>query len=144
MKSPIVTVSIHRATGQDRVADRDLVAVEEPLQIRLAKRDLAITIGGSRTWRAKPMETGTKSTDETPTWDLVRLVQTSSQWNSLAQEFRTLQGQVGIDWRLRGGDTVSVGAQYRSYALPITRSVLGFNYDTGERYLSVEGFLPQA
>ena len=44
MKSPIVTVSIHRATGQDRVADRDLVAVEEPLQIRLAKRDLAITM----------------------------------------------------------------------------------------------------
>ena len=87
--------------------------------LRPVGRDLAITLGGSRTWRAKPMETGTEKTDESATWDLVRLVQTSSQWNSLAQEFRTLQGQVGIDWRLPGGDTVSVGAQYRSYALPI-------------------------
>ncbi|MFM8617274.1 MAG: TonB-dependent receptor domain-containing protein [Opitutaceae bacterium] len=99
--------------------------------LRPINRNLAITLGGSRTWRAKPMETGTKSTDETPTWDLVRLVQTASQWNSLAQEFRTVQGQIGIDWRVRENDTLSVGAQYRSYALPITRSVLGFNYGAG-------------
>jgi cysteine synthase A len=26
--------------------------------------------------------------------------------------------------------------------LPAGAKVLGFNYDTGERYLSVEGFLP--
>ena len=96
--------------------------------LRPINRNLAITVGGSRTWRSKPMETGLKGTDEQPTWDLVRLVQTSSQWNSLAQEFKTLQGQVGIDWRLGQANTFSVSAQYRSYALPITRSVLGFNY----------------
>jgi len=28
--------------------------------------------------------------------------------------------------------------------LPAGARVLGFNYDTGERYLSVEGFLPTA
>jgi cysteine synthase A len=28
--------------------------------------------------------------------------------------------------------------------LPPNARVLGFNYDTGERYLSVEGFLPTA
>jgi outer membrane receptor protein involved in Fe transport len=33
-----------------------------------------------------------QTTDESPAWDLVRLVQTTSQWNSLAQTFRTLQG----------------------------------------------------
>jgi TonB-dependent receptor len=77
------------------------------------------------------METGTKDTDETPTWDLVKLVQTSSQWNSLAQEFKTLQGQIGIDWRAREADTFSLSAQYRAYALPITRSVLGFTYGAG-------------
>jgi cysteine synthase A len=27
--------------------------------------------------------------------------------------------------------------------LPAGATVLGFNYDTGERYLSVDGFLPQ-
>jgi len=99
--------------------------------LRPVNRNLAITIGGSRTWRAKPMETGTKDTDESPTWDQVRLVQTTSQWNSLAQEFKTLQGQIGIDWRWRETDSFSVSAQYRAYGLPITRSVLGFAYGAG-------------
>ena len=94
-------------------------------------RNLAITIGGSRTWRAKPMETGTKDTDESSTWDLVRLVQTTSQWQSLAQVFKTLQGQIGVDWRFSPTDTLSASAQYRSYDLPITRSVLAFAYGTG-------------
>ena len=94
-------------------------------------RNLAFTIGGSRTWRAKPMETGTKDTDESATWDLVRLVQTTSQWNSLAQEFKTRQGQVGVDWRISSTDTLAASAQYRSYDLPITRSVLAFNYGAG-------------
>jgi iron complex outermembrane receptor protein len=89
---------------------------------------LAITLGGSRTWRYKPMETGTKDTDETATWDLVRLVQTTSQWNSLGQIFKTLQGQAGIDWRVSPTDTLSGSAQYRNYDLATTRSVLGFNY----------------
>jgi iron complex outermembrane receptor protein len=94
-------------------------------------RNLAITVGGSRTWRAKSMETGTKDTDESATWDLVRLVQTTSQWQSLAQLFKTVQGQIGVDWRLSPADTISASAQYRSYALPITRSVLAFAYGAG-------------
>lgn len=93
--------------------------------------NLAITIGGSRTWRAKPMETGMKGLDEQPTWDQVKLVQTTSAWNSLAQEFKTIQGQIGVDWRLGTTNTFSLSAQYRSYALPITRSVLGFAYGAG-------------
>ncbi len=92
---------------------------------------LALTVGGSRVWRFKPMETGTKYTDESPTWDQVRLVQTTSQWNSLAQTFRTLQGSVGVDWRLGPKDTLSASVQYRDYDLYITRSVLGFNYGAG-------------
>lgn len=99
--------------------------------LRPINRNLAITVGGSRTWRAKPMETGMKGTDEQPTWDQVRMVQTTSMWNSLAQQFRTLQGQIGIDWRLGEADTFSASAQYRAYALPITRSVLGFAYGAG-------------
>ncbi|MBC7369318.1 MAG: TonB-dependent receptor [Undibacterium sp.] len=94
-------------------------------------KNLAITVGGSRTWRAKPPETGTKDTDESATWDLVRLVQTTSQWQSLAQIFKTLQGQIGIDYRLSSTDSLSVSAQYRKYDLPITRSVLGFAYGAG-------------
>jgi len=93
--------------------------------------NLAITVGGSRTWRFKPMETGTEDTDESPTWDQVRLVQTTSQWNSLAQTFRTLQGSVGIDWRITPTDTLSASVQYRDYDLYITRSVLAFAYGAG-------------
>ena len=94
-------------------------------------RDLAFTVGASRTWRHKPMETGTRDTDESATWDLVRLVQTTSQWNSLAQTFSTLQGQVGVDWRVSPRGTLSASTQYRSYDLYITRNVLQFNYGTG-------------
>ena len=94
-------------------------------------RSFAFTVGGSRTWRFKPMETGTEDTDESPTWDQVRLVQTSSQWNSLAQTFRTVQGSLGFDWRLSPTDTISATVNFRDYALYITRSVLGFNYGAG-------------
>ena len=31
---------------------------------------------------------------------------------------------------------------YKLPEIPLGATVLGFNYDTGERYLSVEGFLP--
>ncbi|MEN9635757.1 MAG: hypothetical protein RL077_4161 [Verrucomicrobiota bacterium] len=94
-------------------------------------RNFAITVGASRTWRFKPMETGTKETDESPTWDLVRLVQTTSQWNSLAQTFKTLQGSVGLDWRISPTDSLSANVSYRDYGLYITRSVLGFGYGAG-------------
>jgi iron complex outermembrane receptor protein len=99
--------------------------------LRPLNQKLALTVSGARTWRFKPMETGTKDTDESPTWDQVRLVQTSSQWNSLAQTFRTLQGSIGLDYRLSATDSISVQAQFREYGLYITRSVLGFNYGAG-------------
>lgn len=99
--------------------------------LRPINQKLAVTVSGARTWRFKPMETGTKDTDESPTWDQVRLVQTSSQWNSLAQTFRTLQGSIGVDYRLSPTDSISAQAQFREYGLYITRSVLGFNYGAG-------------
>jgi iron complex outermembrane recepter protein len=93
-------------------------------------KNLAITIGGGRSWRAKPMEYG-NTTDETADWDIVKMYQRQSQWNSLAQVFRTLSGQIGVDWRISPRDTLSVGFQYRFYGLYITRSTLGFNYGAG-------------
>jgi len=94
-------------------------------------KNFAVTIGGGRTWRHKPMEGGTKQTDETAEWNLVDLFQRQSQWNSLAQTFRTLQGQVGFDWRISPKDTLSGSLQYRDYDLYITRSVLTLNYGAG-------------
>jgi TonB-dependent receptor len=94
-------------------------------------KKFAVTVGGGRTWRHKPMEGGTKETDETATWNLVNLYQRQSQWNSLAQTFRTLQGQIGFDWRISSKDTVSASVQYRDYENYTTRSVLAFNYGAG-------------
>lgn len=93
-------------------------------------RKLAITIGGARVWRLKPMETGF-DTDETADWNLVNLFQRQSQWQSLAQIFRTASGQVGLDWRISSKDSLSASFQYRDYNLYMTRSVLTFNYGTG-------------
>ena len=42
---------------------------------------------------------------------------------------------------VRPGATLAAIAQ-KLKDLPAGSRVLGFNYDTGERYLSVEGFLP--
>src|SRR5690606_9359591 len=94
-------------------------------------RNFAFTIGAARTFRLKPMEGGTEETDETAEWNLVDLFQRTSQWNSLAQTFTTLQGQLGFDWRIGEKDTLSASFQYRDYALYITRSVLNFNYGAG-------------
>ncbi len=42
---------------------------------------------------------------------------------------------------ISSGATLAAIAQ-KLPELPANAVVLGFNYDTGERYLSVEGFLP--
>ena len=49
--------------------------------------------------------------------------------------------EVGLLVGISSGDTLAAIAQ-KLPELPAGSRVLGFNYDTGERYLSVEGFLP--
>ena len=44
---------------------------------------------------------------------------------------------------ISSGATLAAIAQ-KLPELPADATVLGFNYDTGERYLSIEGFLPNA
>jgi len=91
-------------------------------------RKFAITFGGSRTFRFKPSETGSTQDDESTTWDLVRNVQTTSQMNSLQQEWTTLQGQLGMEWRPNANNLLTANFQYRYYDIATTRSVLAFNY----------------
>ena len=79
-------------------------------------RNLAVTMGLSRTWRQKPMETG-DTTDETAEWNLVDGYQRTSQWNSLAQTTRTFSSQLGVDWRISEKDTLTARLQYRDYQL---------------------------
>ena len=44
---------------------------------------------------------------------------------------------------ISSGATLAAIAQYIEKADVKTATILGFNYDTGERYLSVDEYLPQ-
>ncbi len=102
------------------------VAVLQPLS-----DNLAVTFGYSRYWEHKPAESGTQHTDESPTWDRVRLVQTASQWQSLNQVRIRTSVQAGVDWRLTPRDTLSLQFRYQNPILVTNRNVLGFNYGAG-------------
>ena len=59
-----------------------------------------------------------------------------------AREFaRRSALEEGLLVGISSGATLAAIAQ-KLPELPVGSRVLGFNYDTGERYLSVEGFLP--
>ena len=59
-----------------------------------------------------------------------------------AREYaRRLRREEGILVGISSGATLAAIAQKLPEFLPAV-TVLGFNYDTGERYLSIEGFLP--
>ncbi|MGD9587095.1 MAG: cysteine synthase A, partial [Brachymonas sp.] len=49
--------------------------------------------------------------------------------------------QEGLLVGISSGATLAAIAQ-KLPELPAEARVLGFNYDTGERYLSIDGFLP--
>ena len=93
-------------------------------------KSLAITVGGSRTWRMRPMESGN---DETANWDIISLFQRTSQWTTLVQLNKTLSGQLGLDWRISPTDTLSLSVHQRTWSLPITRSTMIVNYGAGAR-----------
>lgn len=93
-------------------------------------KDLAITVGASRTWRLKPMERGDDS-DETANWDLVGLYLRSSDWQSLSQILKTWSVNAGADWRLSPRDTLSFSGQYRESDSYITRSIFTATYGAG-------------
>ena len=59
-----------------------------------------------------------------------------------AREYgRRSASEEGMLVGISSGATLAAIAQ-KLPELPAGATVLGFNYDTGERYLSVEGFLP--
>lgn len=93
--------------------------------------NVSLTLGYSRYWEHKPMESGTKQTDEQPTWDLINLVQRQSQWNSLNQVRIRTSVQAGADWRITPSDTLTFRFWHQEPLLATNRSVLGLNYGAG-------------
>lgn len=89
-------------------------------------RTLAVTVGGSRTWRQKPMERGEDS-DDTAKSNLIDGVLRTNNWQSLAQILKTWSGQAGVEWRVSPHDTLSFSVQYRESDSHITRSIFSVN-----------------
>jgi len=58
-----------------------------------------------------------------------------------AEAAREMARRCGILVGISSGAALAAIAQ-KLPELPANARVLGFNYDTGERYLSIEGFLP--
>jgi len=95
--------------------------------LRPVNKNLALSVGGARTWREKPRG----GADETSTWNLVGGFQRQSEWQNLAQVLRTRSGQAGVDWRFSPRDTVGASIQYRDTSSFITRSNLVAAYGIG-------------
>jgi TonB-dependent receptor len=93
-------------------------------------KKLAFSVGGSRTWRQKPMERD-RDSDETAVWNLVDGFQRQSTWQSLAQILKTWSAQAGADWRITSQDTLSFTFQYRESDSYITRSIYSAVYGAG-------------
>ncbi len=93
-------------------------------------KSVALSVGGSRSWRQKPMERG-KDSDETATWNLVDGFQRQSDWQSLSQILKTWSGQAGVDWRITTKDTLSTSVQHRRSDSYITRSIFTAVYGAG-------------
>jgi len=94
-------------------------------------KNLAITIGGSRVHRIKPMETGkVTQSQETAAWNLVNGVLRTAQWASLRTIFWTVNGNAGIEWRVSPRDTLSLSFQARESQSYITRSQILANFGT--------------
>ncbi|MSU50309.1 MAG: TonB-dependent receptor [Opitutus sp.] len=93
-------------------------------------KSLAISAGLARTWRIKQMMRDNDS-DETSSWNLVSLIQTSSNWTNLAQVLGTWSGQLGADWRISSKDTLSTSVQYRDTSNITTRSPFTAAYGAG-------------
>lgn len=93
--------------------------------------NLAVTLGYSRYWEHKPMESGTEETDEQATWNLVNLYQRLSQWNSLNQVRVRTSAQIGADWRLTPNDVLTFRHSFQEPTLATNRNVLAFNYGAG-------------
>lgn len=94
-------------------------------------RNLAITIGGSRVHRIKPMETGkVGESQETAEWNLVNGVLRSATWASLRTIFWTVNGNAGIEWRVSPRDTLSLSFQARESQSYLTRSQILASFGT--------------
>jgi hypothetical protein len=91
-------------------------------------RNLAITVGGARTWRFKPMETGTKRPTSRPPGTSCASCRRRASGTASRRPFAPCRAPSASTGASAPTDSISAAVNFRDYGLYITRSVLGFNY----------------
>ena len=93
-------------------------------------KKFGITVGGSRTWRLKPMERD-ENTDTQIDWNYDTGVQRVATWYSLDNIYQSWGLQLGADWKVSDRDVVTVNLQHRYVSNNIMRESVAVNFGSG-------------
>lgn len=90
----------------------------------------AMSFGGSRSWRLKPMERD-NALDTQSDWNFNGGFQRLSTWLSLANIIQTWSAQIGAEWKITQRDVLSASLQHRYVSNNIMRLSYVANYGAG-------------
>ncbi len=93
-------------------------------------KKFALSFGGSRSWRLKPMERD-NALDTQADWNFLGGFQRVSTWLSLANIVQSWSAQVGADWKLSDRDILSASFQHRYVSNNIMRLTFAPTYGAG-------------
>lgn len=93
-------------------------------------KKFALSFGGSRSWRLKPMERD-GALDTQSDWNFLGGFQRLSTWLSLANILQTWSAQIGADWKLSDRDVLSTSLQHRYVSNNIMRLSYVATYGAG-------------
>lgn len=90
----------------------------------------ALSFGGSRSWRLKPMERD-NHLDTQSDWNFLGGFQRLSTWLSLANVIQSWSAQAGADWKVSERDVLSASVQHRYVSNNIMRLSYVATYGAG-------------
>lgn len=119
-KKPLLTYNVYssfradnsptlkeRAGPTEKLTTRTILPSFDLNYLRPVNDSLAVTFSASRTQNALLAET------TSPTWDLIRLVQTASSWQISPAVVEVRSGRIGVDWKVAAGSVLNASIQYR-------------------------------
>jgi TonB-dependent receptor len=93
-------------------------------------KKFALSFGGSRSWRLKPMERD-EALDTQADWNFTQGFQRLSTWLSLANVIQSWSAQAGADWKVTQRGVLSASIQHRYVSNNIMRLSYAATYGAG-------------
>ena len=93
-------------------------------------KKFALSFGGSRSWRLKPMERD-EALDTQADWNFTQGFQRLSTWLSLANVIQSWSAQAGADWKVTQRGVLSASIQHRYGSNNIMRLSYAATYGAG-------------